>query len=157
MTSVTTSSPAETERLGRRIGRAITSPTAVLISGEMGVGKTVLVKGIAQGLDVKDEVISSSFLTMRAYSGRMPFIHVDLYKLEGRADAYELGLADLPDDAVIAIEWAQRFPLGMGLPALSVEMRFLAGENERTMDLDVGALDDGELRRKLERALASRT
>jgi tRNA threonylcarbamoyladenosine biosynthesis protein TsaE len=155
VTDVTTKSPSETGRLGRRIGRAITSPIAVLLSGEMGVGKTALAKGIARGLGVKDEVISSSFLTMRAYAGRLPFVHVDLYKLEARADLYELGLADLPEDAVVVVEWAQRFPLCSGLPALGIDIQFCERDNERRMKIDADRLGD-DLRRKLERALSSR-
>jgi len=82
----------------------------VLLSGELGSGKTVFVRGLAQGLGADpDEVASPTFVLLTAYPGRLTLHHADLYRLRGDGDEGELGLEELPSPGgVLAVEWAER-------------------------------------------------
>jgi tRNA threonylcarbamoyladenosine biosynthesis protein TsaE len=116
----TTAAAAETELLGRALGRALGEPgeipgeargagTVWLLSGEMGAGKTALVRGIARGLGARGRIRSPGFTLVTTHPGRLPIVHVDLYRLEDPALVEELGLADLvPPAAIVLIEWGER-------------------------------------------------
>jgi tRNA threonylcarbamoyladenosine biosynthesis protein TsaE len=82
----------------------------VLLSGELGAGKTVFVRGLARGLGIDPrEVASPTFVLLTAYAGSLTLHHADLYRLSGAADDLELGLEELPGPAgVLAVEWAER-------------------------------------------------
>ena len=102
----------ETFNLGFRIGELLEGGEILLLSGSLGAGKTVLVKGIAQALGVaEDDVSSPSFTLVNPYQGRLLLYHIDLYRLdEGAAAAHAVDLDELLSDetAVIVIEWAER-------------------------------------------------
>lgn len=95
----------------------------VALTGELGAGKTTLVKGLAAGLAVHPaSVCSPTFVLVHRYSGRMPLIHADLYRLSSAAEAEAAGLHELADDqSVLAVEWADRIP--NLLPADRLEIR----------------------------------
>ena len=82
----------------------------VLLSGELGAGKTAFVRGLARGLGADpDEVASPTFVLLTAYPGRLTLHHADLYRLRGTGDEREIGLEELPGpDGVLAVEWAER-------------------------------------------------
>jgi tRNA threonylcarbamoyladenosine biosynthesis protein TsaE len=82
----------------------------VLLSGELGTGKTAFVRGLARGLGVAaDEVASPTFVLLTRYDGRLRLHHADLYRLRGDGDERELGLEELPGPrGVLAVEWAER-------------------------------------------------
>jgi tRNA threonylcarbamoyladenosine biosynthesis protein TsaE len=107
-----TNDPTETFDLGRRIGAQITGGEILLLSGPLGAGKTVFVKGLAAALDIDPEdVTSPSFTLVNPYSGRLPLFHIDLYRLdEGATAAHAVDLEELLNDeqAVVVIEWAER-------------------------------------------------
>jgi tRNA threonylcarbamoyladenosine biosynthesis protein TsaE len=102
----------ETFDLGRRIGEQLSGGEVLLLSGSLGAGKTVLVKGIAHALDVpEDDVSSPSFTLVNPYQGRLLLYHIDLYRLDqGATAAHAVDLDELLSDehAVIVIEWAER-------------------------------------------------
>jgi tRNA threonylcarbamoyladenosine biosynthesis protein TsaE len=104
--------PVETFRLGHRLGVQLRGGEILLLSGPLGAGKTVFVKGIASALDLKpEEVTSPSFTLVNPHEGRLRLYHVDLYRLEkGAAAAHAVDLEELlsDEDAVIVIEWADR-------------------------------------------------
>ena len=111
---ITTGSAAETAALGERLGRSITAPLVIALTGDLGSGKTVFVQGLARGLSVPREyyVTSPSYTLINAYPGRLPLYHADLYRIAGGADLEDLELQDLTDgDGVVAVEWADRIDL----------------------------------------------
>src|SRR5262245_26592726 len=107
----TTGSEQETFELGQTIAATVTVGTFVLLHGDLGAGKTAFVRGLAAGLGADpDSVSSPTFVLMQHYKGRIPLVHVDLYRLESGAAVDDLGLEELADGAVVAIEWAERLP-----------------------------------------------
>lgn len=103
---------AETFDVGKRIGEQLRGGEVLLLSGSLGAGKTLLVKGIAHALNVpEDDVSSPSFTLVNPYQGRLLLYHIDLYRLEeGATAAHAVDLDELLSDehAVIVIEWAER-------------------------------------------------
>ncbi|MGQ0696595.1 MAG: tRNA (adenosine(37)-N6)-threonylcarbamoyltransferase complex ATPase subunit type 1 TsaE [Nitrospiraceae bacterium] len=106
------SSCSETESLGRAIGRALKGGEVLGLIGELGAGKTALVRGIAAGLGAPTASVSSpTFVLVHEYRGRLPLLHIDLYRLHTNAEAESIGLQDyFTGQAITAIEWADRFP-----------------------------------------------
>ncbi len=109
---VVLSSRSETESLGEAIGRAAKGGEVLALIGELGAGKTALVKGVAAGLGApRTSVSSPTFVLVHEYQGRLPLIHIDLYRLRNSAEAEGIGLQDyFSGHPVVAVEWADRFP-----------------------------------------------
>ncbi|HSR54507.1 MAG TPA: tRNA (adenosine(37)-N6)-threonylcarbamoyltransferase complex ATPase subunit type 1 TsaE [Acidobacteriota bacterium] len=115
-----------TRRLGRDLGQALERPAVILLRGELGAGKTVLAKGLAQGLGVEDpgQVRSPTFSLINVYpSPEGPVHHVDLYRLEGRRQQYSTGLEEILADpqAAVIIEWSEKLLLPV-TPSLSIQI-----------------------------------
>ena len=106
------SSVGETESLGYTIGRMLRGGEVLALIGELGAGKTALVRGIVAGLDGPTaSVTSPTFLLVHEYQGRLPIVHIDLYRLQRLEETESIGLADyLREETVVAVEWADRFP-----------------------------------------------
>ena len=106
------STPEETFNYGHRIGARLAGGEILLLSGPLGAGKTILVKGICAALGIDaEEVTSPSFTLVNPYTGRLQLYHIDLYRLDaGASAAHAVDLDELLADerAVIAIEWAER-------------------------------------------------
>ena len=125
-----TYSEEETIELGRRIARELPRRAAVLLIGNLGAGKTTLAKGILSGLGAAeiDDVTSPTFTLIHEYGGGRAF-HIDLYRLDTREQVATLGLDEIFDrEAVVLIEWGERFPELM--PAERIEIRLSAVEGE---------------------------
>jgi tRNA threonylcarbamoyladenosine biosynthesis protein TsaE len=103
-----TSSAAETEAIGERIGAGLGPGDVVLVSGELGAGKTTLIRGACRALGVTEPVTSPTFTIGHRYRGRMPVSHLDLYRLEG-LDREDPGLLEdyLDPDSVALVEWPE--------------------------------------------------
>jgi tRNA threonylcarbamoyladenosine biosynthesis protein TsaE len=101
--------PEATEALGERLGRALEAGDLVLLDGELGSGKTTLVRGLARGLQVESPVRSPTYTLMACHEGRLPLFHFDAY-LEGRERALldEAGLEALSGAGVAVVEWGER-------------------------------------------------
>jgi len=106
-TSVDTASAEETRELGRRLGQVVEPGDVIALEGELGTGKTELVKGIGEALGITNRVHSPTFVLHHRYQGRMPVEHYDLYRLEGTAWV-DTGLDEPAPDAVTVIEWSDR-------------------------------------------------
>ncbi len=132
---LTTRDAAATRALGAALA-AVAEPGDVLcVIGELGAGKTQLAKGFGAGLGVTDPVVSPSFVLMAEYRGRLPMFHLDLYRLDGAADALEGGLLDERESTgVTFVEWAER--LGAATPEDRLEVIIDgAGDDPRTIRL----------------------
>jgi tRNA threonylcarbamoyladenosine biosynthesis protein TsaE len=102
------SHPEQTRAIGERLGRQLRGDEVVLVSGELGAGKTVFVKGLAAGLGIPvEEVVSPSFVLMNLYAGRHDLYHFDLYRLGALPGALENPLDECIGRGVLAVEWAQ--------------------------------------------------
>ena len=112
--------PAATRALGRRIGAALQAGDFVALTGELGAGKTLLVKAMAEG--AKAEAASSpTFALVNLYRGPVPLQHLDLYRVSGPAELFSLGFDDLlAEPAATVCEWAER--AGGSLPADRLEI-----------------------------------
>jgi tRNA threonylcarbamoyladenosine biosynthesis protein TsaE len=110
MTETLTRSAAETEDVAASLGRSFAGGEVVLLSGELGAGKTAFVRGLARGIGVDPgDVASPTFVLLTAHSGRLRLHHADLYRLEAKDSDRELGLEELPGPhGVLAVEWAER-------------------------------------------------
>ncbi|MDA1096024.1 MAG: tRNA (adenosine(37)-N6)-threonylcarbamoyltransferase complex ATPase subunit type 1 TsaE [Chloroflexi bacterium] len=107
--STTTASPDETRALGTALGAALLGGEVILLTGQLGAGKTTLTQGIAIGLGVSGYTKSPSFVLVNEYSGRVPLYHMDLFRIETAEEVWDLGLDDyLTSPAVLAVEWAER-------------------------------------------------
>jgi tRNA threonylcarbamoyladenosine biosynthesis protein TsaE len=106
------SSAGETESFGYTIGRLLQKGVVLALIGELGAGKTALVRGIVAGLDAPAaSVTSPTFLIVHEYRGRLPIVHIDWYRLQRREETESIGLTDyFTEETVVAIEWADRFP-----------------------------------------------
>jgi tRNA threonylcarbamoyladenosine biosynthesis protein TsaE len=135
-------SPAETETLGETFGRAAKHGFVFALSGELGAGKTQLVKGLARGLGIAARVHSPTFTLVNEYAGgRLKLFHLDLYRLESRAQILAAGLEEfLQPDGVAVIEWAEKLKAkGRRLKAetkwISAKIE-IVGETERKIVYD---------------------
>ncbi len=134
---VHTRSADETRRVGRALGEATAPGDVLLLEGAFGVGKTVLVQGLAAGLDVEAPVTSPSFVLMVQHRGRLPLSHVDLYRLGGRLDDEMLeAIADAEDaGGVCAIEWPEGLPLDLKPRATTIRLEAV-DETTRAIDVE---------------------
>jgi len=102
-------SPEQTQLLGSYLGRVARKADVILLTGELGTGKTCLVQGIARGLNVKEYAFSPSFVILRQYHGRFPLYHIDFYRLDSIEEITDLGLDDyFYGDGVCVVEWAEK-------------------------------------------------
>lgn len=151
--SVLTADVADTLALGRRLGEAAEPGDVVLLEGALGAGKTVLVKGLAAGLGVDDEVVSPTFVLVRQYVGRLPLVHADLYRVGSRPEVEALGLLDLSEDGVLVVEWADRAP--WLAPSGAIRLRLGPGADDGSRDVAVVGEAPGRLAAALGRAGSS--
>ena len=117
-------SAVEMQALGERLGRLLRAGDVVGLVGPLGAGKTTFAQGLARGLDVPvaRHVASPTFALVNQHPGRVPFVHVDLYRINDAAEIAELGLSETYDYAAVAIEWLDRFPGVAPADRLEVEI-----------------------------------
>jgi tRNA threonylcarbamoyladenosine biosynthesis protein TsaE len=135
-----THSETETSAVGRDLARSLVAGSIVLLSGDLGAGKTAFVRGLAEGLGIDPGLVSSpTFTLIQDYrGGRLPLHHVDLYRLQS-IEVDDLGLDEMTlDGGVTAIEWPNRLPREF---AGAVRVQIDHGEGEaRTIQIDSSAL-----------------
>jgi tRNA threonylcarbamoyladenosine biosynthesis protein TsaE len=140
MTEITTHSPEETMAFGRTLAHELAPPKLVLLRGDLGAGKTTLVKGIAEAFEAaqEEDVTSPTFTLVHEYSGpRVNVYHIDLYRIDTERELETLGLDDLfAGNSVLLIEWGEKFP------------RFV---RERDVEIAIERLGDTERRIVLRR------
>lgn len=129
-------SVTETINIGKRIAKNLKKGDIVCLFGAFGAGKTVFAKGMAQGLGMKrNQITSPSFVLLRQFQGKIPFYHFDLYRLQQPEDILALGYEEyLYDDAVTVIEWADR--LGCLLPKEYLKV-YLKVKGEKIRQIEI--------------------
>ena len=133
---VTTHSAEETIAFGRRLAELLAPPKLVLLRGDLGAGKTTLVKGIASALEAaaEEDVTSPTFTLIHEYRGpRATLYHIDLYRIDTQRELDTLALDDLrASDSVLLIEWAEKFPRFVRERDVEIVLERM-GENERSI------------------------
>jgi len=133
---ITTRSPEETRDLAAGLVRELGPGSVLALKGPLGSGKTCFAQGCARGLGVEERYITSpTFVLVREYRGRLPFYHIDLYRLSPGPEIALLGLGEYIDgEGVTAIEWAEK--LAGSLPPRTIEISFAGrGETERGISI----------------------
>jgi tRNA threonylcarbamoyladenosine biosynthesis protein TsaE len=139
--------------MGRLIGAILERGDIVALIGELGSGKTCLTQGMAKGLGVEENVpvVSPTFTLINEYPGKIPLIHLDVYRLSGPRDLEDMGYEEyFEGGGVIVIEWAEKIRDILPAKTLFISMRYI-DENTREMILE----GPGEKIRKLEELLES--
>jgi tRNA threonylcarbamoyladenosine biosynthesis protein TsaE len=131
-----TRSPAETEYLGREMAARIDRGACIVLAGRLGSGKTVFIRGACRGLGVNEDILSPTFILYEAFEGRLPVVHVDLYRLHHEAEIEQLGVFDLlGDDTVILAEWGDRSPRLMENADIVVTIATAEGPDHRRVTI----------------------
>lgn len=104
-----THSEMETEQVGERLARILRAGDVIAMSGDLGAGKTVFIRGLARGLGVTARVTSPTYTVVNEYEGTLPLFHFDMYRLSGADELYDIGWDDyLKRGGVCAVEWSER-------------------------------------------------
>ena len=133
-TEFVSSSPEETMDIGRQLASRLRAPVLVLLSGELGSGKTTITKGIISGLGVarEEEVTSPTFTLVHVFRNHVRVYHVDLYRVERFHDLESLALEDaFAEPAVVIIEWAERFTLRTDWPQITIRLDHVEADKRR--------------------------
>ncbi|HTZ46109.1 MAG TPA: tRNA (adenosine(37)-N6)-threonylcarbamoyltransferase complex ATPase subunit type 1 TsaE [Verrucomicrobiae bacterium] len=131
---IITHSAEETIDWGKQLAAKLQAPLLVLLSGELGSGKTTLTKGIVAGLHVasEDEVTSPSFTLVHEYGAGKKVFHGDLYRIESFHDFETLGLEEVfAQPAIVILEWSEKFPLKAPWPQLRLRLEHQGGDARR--------------------------
>jgi tRNA threonylcarbamoyladenosine biosynthesis protein TsaE len=131
---IITHSAEETIQWGREFSKRLTPPVLVLLTGDLGTGKTTLTKGIVSGLGAanEDDVTSPTFTLVHVYGKPAKVYHADLYRIESLHDFETLGMEDMFSTPSVAIlEWSERFPLKSPWPQIRVRLEHLGGDARR--------------------------
>lgn len=134
---IVSTSPAQTVAIGRVLGELLRGGEVVELCGPLGAGKTQFAKGLALGLGVPEHehVVSPTFVLVREYAGRLTLLHCDAYRLGSPEELLDLGLEEsLESGAVVAIEWADRFPGALTAQIARVDLEY-DGESFRRITL----------------------
>jgi tRNA threonylcarbamoyladenosine biosynthesis protein TsaE len=126
-----TATAEDTRAAGEALAGLLRARDAVILTGELGAGKTTLVQGVARGLDVTDPVVSPTFTLIREYRGRLDVGHVDVYRLDRVQDVADLGLDELGGgEAVLLVEWGDAIEELLSADHLTVELTSVDAEEE---------------------------
>jgi tRNA threonylcarbamoyladenosine biosynthesis protein TsaE len=131
---IITHSAEETTAWGREFARRLKAPVLVLLTGDLGTGKTTFTKGIVSGLGAakEDDVTSPTFTLVHVYGKAAKVFHADLYRIENFHDFETLGIEDMfLTPAVAILEWSERFPLESPWPQIRVKFEHLGGNTRR--------------------------
>ena len=119
--------------------RALPDGTVIALQGELGAGKTCFVRGLATGLNITSHVHSPTFTLVNEYRGPRNLYHLDLYRLAGPDDAWEIGIDQyLPGDGITAIEWAERIRSLLPNTTIQVELSYGEEINQRVIHVSPG-------------------
>lgn len=133
---IVTHSSEETAKWGREFAKRLMAPVLVLLTGDLGSGKTTLTKGIVAGLGAasEDEVTSPTFTLLHVYGKAAKVYHADLYRIQSLHDFETLGLEDVfAKPAIVILEWSERFPLHSAWPQVHIRLEHQGGDSRRIL------------------------
>ena len=131
-----TNSPEETELLGEKLSKILTPGTILAYRGDLGAGKTAFTRGLARGLDCREQVTSPTYTIVNEYlGGRLPLFHFDMYRLRSADDLFDIGWDDyLERGGICAVEWSENVWDAMEDPILVTIEK--VGENSRRITIE---------------------
>lgn len=133
---IRTYSESETEQLGRDIGLKIDCGLCISLVGALGTGKTVFARGLCGGLGVEEFILSPTFILYEEFQGRLPVVHLDLYRLEHEREIEDLGVFEkLAEDCVVITEWGDRSDRILGASDMVVTLQ-LPSADERDIEFE---------------------
>ncbi|GAK05109.1 ATPase YjeE [Geomicrobium sp. JCM 19037] len=136
---ILTNDTEETMRLGEQLGQVAKPGDVYTLDGDLGAGKTHFSKGFGKGLGVQGNINSPTFTIIKEYKGRLPFYHIDAYRLD-ESDEEDLGLSEFVDgDGVTVIEWPSRLSVPLPENTVHITLQRL-GEQERRLQIKTNAL-----------------
>jgi len=129
-------SPSNTWKIAAEFFQGLEKPAIVALHGNLGAGKTCFTQGLAQAAGVTEPVCSPTYTLISEYQGTVPFHHIDLYRLGGLEEAYDLGLDEyLETDGITVIEWAER--AAELIPPNAIHIRLERGDDEQMRTIEV--------------------
>lgn len=134
MIGIRCATAADTRAVGRRLAALLRAGDVVLLAGDLGAGKTVFAGGIGEGLGLDEPVVSPTFVIVRRYTGFMPMIHVDLYRVGSLSEIDDLDLDLEASDGVLVVEWGQAAEQAFSDDSLMVRIR-PGPDGERTIEM----------------------
>lgn len=134
--TIISESPEETYALGRLLGGLLSAGDVVCLNGDLGAGKTRFAQGVAMGLGIRDGVTSPTFTLINEYNGRLPFYHMDVYRLGGPGEMADLGYEEyFYGSGVTLVEWADLVGDLLPRERLDINIGGGSGENQRRIQL----------------------
>lgn len=131
-----TKSADDTREMAAALAGMLRPGDLVLLSGELGAGKTTLVQGVGRALGVTEPMTSPTFTLMRDYQARIPLVHVDVYRLDHLQEVLDLGIAELIDDEAVAlIEWGDLAEPVLPADFLEVRLAYTDGDEDDARDV----------------------
>jgi tRNA threonylcarbamoyladenosine biosynthesis protein TsaE len=153
---LTTHGADGTDMVAAAVGSMLRIGDVVVLSGELGAGKTTFAKGLARGLGVTETVTSPTFTIVQQYEGRIPVAHVDVYRLDRLQELHDLGFEELLEGAVTLIEWGEAIARVLPRDRLVVHLAPVDEEaNARTIEVSVHGATWTTRRQQLDDALAA--
>ena len=129
----------ETEKIAYDLAAALSPGTLIFMKGDLGAGKTAFVRGLAEGLGIPPETVSSPTYTLvkEYYGGRVPLVHFDMYRIESLDDLYSIGFFDyLNGKNILAVEWSENIEEYIDSPVVTITITKLEEENRRNITVE---------------------
>jgi tRNA threonylcarbamoyladenosine biosynthesis protein TsaE len=137
MRSLTTNGASETEAVGAAVGSQLRIGDLVVLTGDLGSGKTTFAKGLARAMGVTQRVTSPTFTIVQEYEGRVPVAHVDVYRLDRIQELHDLGFEELLDGRVTVVEWGEA--IAAVLPHERIDVRIAMDEDDDRRVVEIAA------------------
>ena len=131
MPPLTTKGAEETQAVAEVVGSQLRVGDLVVLTGELGAGKTTFAKGLARALGVTQTVTSPTFTIVQEYEGRMPVAHVDVYRLDRIQEVHDLGFEELLEGRVTIVEWGEAIALVLPRDRVDVRIALADGADDR--------------------------
>ena len=136
MIRAATTSVDDTRALAAEIATLSAPGDLIVLAGDLGTGKTAFAQGFARGLGVEEPVTSPAFILVRTYDGRLPLVHLDVYRLETMQEMVDLGIAELLDDGgVTLVEWGDAVTPVLPADFLEVRLDAPGGPDDRQLTI----------------------